>query len=327
MLERIKRQSTMRSVAAKELDDSFRRLNAMDGREFELFVARIFLALGYDVKLTPATGDQGVDVLVENNSERVAIQCKNLARSANNKPVQEVHAGAKYYGASRAWVVAPAGYTSGAFQLADRVDVELYDLTDIEKWIERVNISGKAELYMTDAEIYEVLVEQHTEYLKLLIEAGWARQQAGQDAEVEQSFERTKATVENQLTEVLSKMAVLDARNPGETDDIRTVLTETRASVRQMVSFLDLATRVGVAIASYEQNLDAAFRESSSESAVRKIVLRPQIFTGEDTGEESILDLSNRAFVKHAAEYPIEVEVAPVVKTLPPNHSEKATIS
>ena len=55
------------------------------------------------------------------------------------KPVQEVYAGAKHHGCSRAWVVAPAGYTSGAQELAKSTGVSLFDASGIRQWIRQVD--------------------------------------------------------------------------------------------------------------------------------------------------------------------------------------------
>ena len=97
--------------------------------------------------------------------------------------------------------VAPRGDQAGrgAFQLADRLGVELYERTDIKACIERVNLSSSLERYITDAEIHGALIEQHNEYLGLLTEAARVRVRAGTAPEVRQRFEQTKAATENRL--------------------------------------------------------------------------------------------------------------------------------
>lgn len=83
--------------------------------------------------------DKGVDVIVDRGGERVAVQCKNYKRRVGNKPVQEVYAGAKHHRCSRAWVVAPAGYTTGAHELARSTEVSLFDAVGIRRWIKQVD--------------------------------------------------------------------------------------------------------------------------------------------------------------------------------------------
>jgi hypothetical protein len=72
------------------------------------------------------------------------VQCKNYAKPVGNKPIQEVYAGATYYGCREAWVVAPAGYTRGAFDLARSVGVELFDANSLKAWIAQADAAARA---------------------------------------------------------------------------------------------------------------------------------------------------------------------------------------
>ena len=74
--------------------------------------------------------------------KRVAVQCKNCTKPVGNRPVQEVYAGARHHRCAEAWVVAPAGYTRGAIDLAKSTGVSLYDAGTIRQWIRKV---GKLE--------------------------------------------------------------------------------------------------------------------------------------------------------------------------------------
>lgn len=113
------------------------RVNSMDGYQFEAFIASIFRRQGYKVSPVGSSGDQGVDVLVESGGELCAVQCKNYGRPVGNTPIQEVFAGATYHGANRTMVVAPAGFTTGAMELAERTNTELVDQRGIETWLEQ----------------------------------------------------------------------------------------------------------------------------------------------------------------------------------------------
>ena len=80
---------------------------------------------GYSVKTTPKTGDQGVDLIVDNDGKRTAIQCKFYSKPVGNKAVQEVAAGSKYYKCDEAVVISNQSYTSSARQLAKNLGVVL----------------------------------------------------------------------------------------------------------------------------------------------------------------------------------------------------------
>jgi restriction system protein len=79
------------------------------------------------------------DVIVDYEGQRVAVQCKNYKRAVGNKPVQEVYAGARHHRCQQAWVVAPAGYTRGARELARSTGVSLFAADAIGRWIGQVD--------------------------------------------------------------------------------------------------------------------------------------------------------------------------------------------
>jgi HJR/Mrr/RecB family endonuclease len=128
-----------KTATARELAARFAEVGAMSGAQFEVFVADLFRAMGRRATVMGRSGDQGVDVIVDHGGERVAVQCKNYKRRVGNKPVQEVYAGAKHHGCSRAWAVAPAGFTEGAKALAKSTGVSLFDADGIRGWIKQVD--------------------------------------------------------------------------------------------------------------------------------------------------------------------------------------------
>lgn len=124
---------------ARELSERFGAVRAMSGTQFEAFVADLFRAMGHQVVVYGGVGDQGVDIVVDPRGGRIAVQCKNYAKPVGNKPVQEVYAGARHHRCAEAWVVAPAGYTSGAIDLAKSVHVSLHDADSVRRWISEVD--------------------------------------------------------------------------------------------------------------------------------------------------------------------------------------------
>jgi restriction system protein len=131
--------SEPKTPTAQELARRFEIVRAMSGPQFEVFVADLFRAMGHRVTMLGGAGDQGVDIIVSYHGERVAVQCKNYRRAVGNKPVQEVFAGARHHDCQQAWVVAPAGYTRGAYELASSTGVSLYNADSIGQWIRQVD--------------------------------------------------------------------------------------------------------------------------------------------------------------------------------------------
>lgn len=112
----------------KMKDDSAINIVVKNGLDYELYVEKYLQNLGYIVKRTPKTGDQGVDLIAEKNEDRKAIQCKYYSKPVGNKAIQEVIAGANFYQCTSAAVVTNSSFTKSARQLAENSDIELINL-------------------------------------------------------------------------------------------------------------------------------------------------------------------------------------------------------
>jgi restriction system protein len=101
------------------------------GQALEQFCKAALEDLGWTVRVTPATADQGVDLMANKGPATVAIQCKQYNAPVGNAAVQEVCAGRSFYGAGHAVVVSVSGFTMAATQLAQAVNVLLLDAANL----------------------------------------------------------------------------------------------------------------------------------------------------------------------------------------------------
>jgi len=138
---------------ARELAERFEAVRSMSGAQFEAFIADLFRAMEHRAVVLGGAGDQGVDVIVNRRGERVAVQCKNHKKPVNNKAVQEVFAGSRHHRCAEACVVAPAGYTRGAIDLAKSTGVSLFDADSIHQWIRKADKLEKERASKTESEI------------------------------------------------------------------------------------------------------------------------------------------------------------------------------
>ncbi len=99
--------------------------SAMSGMEFEDHVARIVRSCRVPVIMTTVTGDWGVDLIVGNRPDRVAVQCKRQSRPVGAGAVQEVVAGAPMHGCTKTMVVTNHEFTPAAVKLAELHGCEL----------------------------------------------------------------------------------------------------------------------------------------------------------------------------------------------------------
>ena len=105
----------------------------MSGTEFEDYVARIARSAGVPVIMTAVTGDWGVDLIVGNRPDRLAVQCKRQARPVGAGAVQEVVAGAGMHGCTKTMVVTNHEFTPAARKLAELHGCELVGGSDLPR--------------------------------------------------------------------------------------------------------------------------------------------------------------------------------------------------
>ena len=87
---------------------------------------------GWEVKETPNTGDQGVDLIASINDVRICIQCKNHEKAIGNKAVQEISAGKSYWKGTHAILVSKSGFTKSAQKLAKANNVKLINESELK---------------------------------------------------------------------------------------------------------------------------------------------------------------------------------------------------
>jgi hypothetical protein len=125
----------------------------LTSRQFELLVARLFEAQGYNVEVTSATGDGGADVLCMKNDHgvkfRVAVEVKRYdpTHPIGVELVRSFVGANSQFLANKLVYVSTSGYTRGALSFAHLPSVahllELKSLPDIVEWAGHAAPAGK----------------------------------------------------------------------------------------------------------------------------------------------------------------------------------------
>ena len=103
-------------------------IDKMDGHEFEYFCAELLKKNGYDnVKVTPGSGDQGIDIIAHKDGIKFGIQCKCYSSDIGNKAVQEAFSGKEFYKCHIGVVFSNRYFTGSAIELAKRNRILLWD--------------------------------------------------------------------------------------------------------------------------------------------------------------------------------------------------------
>lgn len=126
LLEELIDNYTENSSAKNEFDENISPV------EYEYLCADLLRAQGWEARVTQGSGDQGVDVLAIKDGLMLAVQCKKYSSPVGNKAVQEVIAGAGFYGANRGAVVTNNTYTPSARQLANSHNILLLHHDDLQ---------------------------------------------------------------------------------------------------------------------------------------------------------------------------------------------------
>lgn len=115
---RLKREEKIRESGILQVDK-------MTGVQFEDYLRILYTSAGYQVKMTPASGDFGADLILEKGGNRIAVQAKRYKTSIGIKAVQEVASAKTHYKANEAWVVTNNKFTKAAETLAESTGVKL----------------------------------------------------------------------------------------------------------------------------------------------------------------------------------------------------------
>ena len=113
------------SVLEEKNSDALLISDIKTGLDYEIFIEQILKNADFTVTRTPKTGDQGVDLVVQKNDKRIAIQCKYYSKPVGNKAVQEVAAGKDFYNCNSACVVSNNSFTLAARKLASNLNILL----------------------------------------------------------------------------------------------------------------------------------------------------------------------------------------------------------
>lgn len=103
------------------------------GVEYEFFIADLLRDEGWEIQMTPATGDQGADIIATKQKFRVAVQCKLWSSAVGNASVQEVYTAKGFYQCNAGIVVSNADYTRHARRAATSLDIPLVHHDEIVK--------------------------------------------------------------------------------------------------------------------------------------------------------------------------------------------------
>ncbi len=103
----------------------------LDGHQFEHEVASVFRNKGYNAVVTKGSGDGGVDIVLNRNGEKIAVQCKAHSKPVGPAVIRDLYGTMTNGSYNKAILVSKNGFTKGVYEFAEGKPIELMSLDNI----------------------------------------------------------------------------------------------------------------------------------------------------------------------------------------------------
>ncbi|MEU4235659.1 restriction endonuclease [Nonomuraea sp. NPDC026600] len=134
----IRRPETLHS-AATDRDGS--DLLEMDPLQFEVLVAELFAAMGFQTETTVRSGDGGVDVVATDpdpiRGGRIIIQAKRYSATIQPSVVRDLYGTLVHEGASKGILITTSGFGPGSREFAENKPLTLIDGVELGRLLAR----------------------------------------------------------------------------------------------------------------------------------------------------------------------------------------------
>jgi len=87
-----------------------------------------------------ASNDYGVDLIIDKDKERIAVQVKRSKNQITRKAISDAVAGMKYYHCTKAMVVTNSKFTEDAREFARGTECVLVDRAILQQWLDAFKI-------------------------------------------------------------------------------------------------------------------------------------------------------------------------------------------
>lgn len=111
---------------------------SLRGVEFEESLADLYFNLGYAVKTTKGSGDEGVDLFLEKDEKVIVVQCKGHGKPIGVGAIRDLYGAMIHFKADSAVLACPAGFTIGVERFATDKRIQPISATDLVEMAESV---------------------------------------------------------------------------------------------------------------------------------------------------------------------------------------------
>jgi hypothetical protein len=104
---------------------------SLRGVAFEQELAHLYEKLGYEVQVTPATRDGGVDLILERDGTSTIVQCKGHDKPVGVRAARELYGTLMDSHAHRAILACPVGFTPGVLSFVEDKPIDLVSADEL----------------------------------------------------------------------------------------------------------------------------------------------------------------------------------------------------
>ncbi len=123
-------------------------IDEMDGEKFEHYVANLLALYEFkNIKVSPYSQDQGLDVYAEHQGIKYGFQCKRWGKNIPLSAIQEIYTAKELYQIDRAIVITNSGFTRAAINAALKLDVILIDRNRLDEMIRNIQNPDRGRLF------------------------------------------------------------------------------------------------------------------------------------------------------------------------------------
>lgn len=103
----------------------------LSGHGFEGALAQLFRKKGYTATVSKSGGDEGIDIILENNSERIIVQCKAHSKPIGPVIARELYGAMTHFNATKGMLASTNGFTPGVYEFVKGKNIELLSMNEI----------------------------------------------------------------------------------------------------------------------------------------------------------------------------------------------------
>jgi hypothetical protein len=132
--EERKRQEYEKALEQKRQERNYWLSMTGKGIKFEREVGKLFSKMGYRVKYTSRTGDEGVDLfLTDHKNEKIVVQCKAHQKPIGPGPIRDLFGTLHHNNVGKAIIVSLSGFSDAAKEFAMGKPINLLTVDDLIK--------------------------------------------------------------------------------------------------------------------------------------------------------------------------------------------------